>query len=371
MHLVLHLQGEASVRTLVSALIFSFGLDILIIAMLCRLENMIRKSAPNPNSGSVQRKIDQLYSCVRYCENEFTCRRSMQLKFFGEEFDVSLCKKTCDNCMSGKIPDRRDLTNEAKKIIQLFNSLTSQAGRRGGGITMNQLSELFRGSKAKSITKNFNLNGLQGYGSGSKYKKFDIDRITHEMVFEKILIETGTESNAGFLVDYVTLGDNAEAIQNGSRKLFVDFPIKPAATAKSQKTSPKAKKNKATASKTSNNKKPAKKKIGGASKQNGDSPLPDETGGMQFEEGGQSDSDGDSDFEILEVQSSKRKSFTNVLPDHHTQTIVETLKKLVGIWAEEEQVTGKSVMCKSPTTSTTELCSCFCQLSQIRFPPLP
>jgi bloom syndrome protein len=144
----------------------------------------------------------------------------MQLKFFGERFDCSKCNKTCDNCKAGKVPDRRDLTAEAKTILELFNSLTRQAGRKGGGITMHQLSELFRGSKAKAITKNFNVNGLRGYCAGSKYKKYDVDRITHEMVFENILTETSTESNIGFLVDYVSLGENAGSILNGSRKLL-------------------------------------------------------------------------------------------------------------------------------------------------------
>ncbi|KAG7355950.1 ATP-dependent DNA helicase RecQ [Nitzschia inconspicua] len=299
------------------------------------LENMIRKADPNPYSASVQRKIEQLYACVRYCENEFSCRRTMQLKFFGEDFETRKCQKTCDNCKAGKLPDRRDLTSEAKAIIELFNSLTQQSGRKTGGITMNQLSELFRGSKAKSISKSFNLNGLKGYGAGSKYKKYDIDRITHEMVFEKILIETSAESNVGFLVDYVSLGENAAAVQNGSRKLFVEFPTKPVTTSKPQKKSPNAK--------TKTNKKKAPSKTSEmAIIQEGSRMTDGEAGGMLFDEGASSDDDGD--LEILEALSSKRKSIKNILPDHHTRTLVETLKKLISIWAEEEQLTGKNVM---------------------------
>ena len=48
------------------------------------LETMIRRSSNNPNCPGMKRKIDQLYSCLRYCENEFLCRRTMQLEFFGE-----------------------------------------------------------------------------------------------------------------------------------------------------------------------------------------------------------------------------------------------------------------------------------------------
>lgn len=274
----------------------------------------------------------------------------MQLKFFGEVFHERECKKTCDNCRAGKVPDRRDMTSEAKAIIDLFNCLSRQAGRKGGGITMNQLSELFRGSKAKSVTKNFNVDGLRGYGAGSKYKRYDIDRITHEMVFEKILNETSSESNVGFLVDYVSLGENAEALQNGTRKLFVEFPAKPAITSKTQKNSPKAKKGKAKPAKTTKKKPTGKTTSGTAKKQAAILPEKDE-GGLQFEEEDSSDSDNDSAVEVLETRSKKRKPLQNTLPNHHTQALVDKLKRLIAIWAEAEQLTGNNVMCKFPTSS--------------------
>jgi superfamily II DNA helicase RecQ len=307
---------------------------------------MIRKADPNPYSASVQRKIEQLYDCVRYCENEFSCRRTMQLKFFGERFDGSKCNKTCDNCKAGKVPDRRDMTNEAKTIIELFNSLTRQVGRKGGGITMNQLSELFRGSKAKSITKNFNVNGLRGYGAGSKYKKYDVDRITHEMVFENILTETSTESNVGFLVDYVRLGENADSVQSGSSKLFVEFPKKAVAPS----NPPKPKKNKANGETTT--KKPSTKTDLKAEKMDSSMLPAGDEGGLQFVEGISFGSDDDSECKTTESVSHKRGAIERRLPDEHTKTIIATIKRLTSIWAEEEQLTGKNVQCTSPIQRT-------------------
>jgi superfamily II DNA helicase RecQ len=306
---------------------------------------MIRQADPNPHSASVQRKIEQLYDCVRYCENEFSCRRTMQLKFFGERFDESKCNKTCDNCKAGKVSDRRDLTTEAKNIIELFNNLTRQAGKRGGGgITMNQLSELFRGSKAKAITKNFHVNGLRGYGAGSQYKKYDIDRITHEMVFEKILTETSTESNVGFLVDYVSLGENAGSIQSGSRKLYVEFPMRSVASVNPPKKSPKAKKSKVNAETT---KASSKADSENAKLDKSIHPARDD-GGLQFVEGISIGSDDDSDCKTAASVSNKRGAIERRLPDEHTKTIIATIKRLTSIWAEEEQLTGKNVQCTSP-----------------------
>ena len=37
---------------------------------------------------------------IAYCEDTSTCRRKLQLNYFGEEFDPELCEKTCDNCMN-------------------------------------------------------------------------------------------------------------------------------------------------------------------------------------------------------------------------------------------------------------------------------
>ena len=67
------------------------------------LEMMIRKGARNGGGMPMRRKIDQLYTCVRYCENTFECRRTLQLQFFGEHFDKSKCNKTCGKSGFGQI----------------------------------------------------------------------------------------------------------------------------------------------------------------------------------------------------------------------------------------------------------------------------
>lgn len=109
----------------------------------------------------------------------------MQLEFFGERFDREKCNKTCDNCRAGKIPEKRDLSREAADILILLEDLGIQ--KNGRGVTMAQLSELYRGSKSKSVTKFIDLKKLRHYGSGSRFSKSDIDRILHAMVFEGVL----------------------------------------------------------------------------------------------------------------------------------------------------------------------------------------
>ena len=186
------------------------------------LENMIVKSSKDPYGPAARRKIDQLYACVRYCEEEFRCRRTMQLEFFGETFDKSNCNKTCDNCKAGREPDRRDLTSEAQTILRLFDGVNQQ--KRGHGVTLTQLTDLYRGSKSQSAVKFLDTSRLQGYGAGSKFKKLDADRIVHAMIFDRIINESSVQNKGGFSSDYVNLGENAAATSDGRRRFMVDFP---------------------------------------------------------------------------------------------------------------------------------------------------
>ena len=183
------------------------------------LEHMIVKSSNDPYGPATRRKVDQLYACVRYCEDEFRCRRTMQLEFFGETFDSAKCNKTCDNCRAGRIPEPKDLTNEAQTILRLLASI--QKTKR---TTLAQLTDLFRGSKSQSATKFLDTNRLIGYGAGSSFKKHEVDRIVHAMIFERIIVETAIENQGGFSSDYVDAAENASAILNYERKFHVNFP---------------------------------------------------------------------------------------------------------------------------------------------------
>jgi hypothetical protein len=304
---------------------------------------MIRKSAPSPNSQSTRRKIDQLYSCVRYCEDEFRCRRTMQLEFFGEDFDRSKCHKTCDNCRTGKEAEQRDMTKEATTIIHLLTDIKTQ--KKGRGVTMLQVADLYKGSKSQSATKFLTTARLSGYGAGSKLKKGDIDRITHAMVFDRLLVEESIDNGGGFSSDYVSLSENAAAVQNGQRRFFVEFPKavtkgKENAASISSSVSPKQKKTKAASAK-----KPRKKL--GASNDASDNTLKnaEAEGGLTFiEVDDNSDQEDDSHADAT-VRGSKALA-PSTLPYKHNKALVEKIKSLTQVWAEEERLLGNSVFCK-------------------------
>jgi superfamily II DNA helicase RecQ len=299
---------------------------------------MIVKSSGNPNGDATMRKVDQLYSCVRYCEDEFRCRRTMQLEFFGETFDRSKCAKTCDNCIAGREPDRRDVTNVAKELLELLADISKQ--KRGTGVTMLQLGDLYRGSKSQTVTKFLDTGKLRFYGSGSQYKKPDIDRILHSLVFERVFEESADQNKGGFTVDYIHAGDQALPVQNNQRAVYVDFPgAAPTAKKSSRGTSPKPKSAK-DPSKTSKREKSSRKGNAGASK----------SVAVSSEVISVRDSIGSSDSEeILPGRNNPRSGTTTkppkgVLPEEKTQELAEKVRRLLIVMAEAERMmSGKEV----------------------------
>jgi len=304
------------------------------------LEMMIRGSAKNSNSVDVKRKVDQLYTCVRYCEDVFRCRRTMQLEFFGEKFDRSKCKQTCDNCRHGMVIDRRNLTDVARQIVQLHADLSSQ---RNGKVTLSQLILLWRGSKSKTAIKFLNLSRLVHYGAGSKYSPHEADRIAHSMVFESILVELGEETASGFTSDYAHLGEKAEALKAGRYDFFVDFPAKSSAKTPSKTKAPSSKKVPSSTTKSlsigDGFRKPQNPAHSPYKKNNGihSSVTLDVDSSDEFEDTRSKNAGSKSSG------SSSNSENVSVLPKKYTEMLMTRIKKLVGMWADEEQMNGNKV----------------------------
>ena len=273
------------------------------------LEQMIKKSG-NPFAPATQRKIDQLYSCLRYCEDKFECRRTLQLQFFGENFDQTNCNNTCDNCRNGYVAEIRNITEESKQVLQLLSSINSQNKKA----TLHQLAELWRGSKAKAHTKFLITSNLTGYGA-CKLNKSDTDKIMHLLVYEGILEESAEQSgSSGFSADYVQPGKHAQAVQVGGRQISIRFPKDPTPQKKAA-TKKKATKKKDTLTKAKDKKKTTKKKAG----KSGDSLLD------------------------LDTSPEGVKRPADVLPAKNTGELRARIKKLLSMWADEEQMNGNKV----------------------------
>jgi superfamily II DNA helicase RecQ len=205
---------------------------------------------------------------------------------------------------------------------------------------MVQLTEVFRGTKSKAATKFLQVGRLKKYGAGSKYTKADLDRITHAMVYENILLESSEQNGGGFSSDYVRPGQFAAAIQNGQRKLFVDFPKCVSKAAKGKENEPSSVTNKKTKPEMSTNK-PATS--AGRTVKMSKSRL-------YLSEGSDDSDDNRSLGQAATARTVGSKSSASsdmtVLPKEYTLQLVKRIKKLVTMWAAEERMAGNSVFRK-------------------------
>lgn len=281
------------------------------------LENMIIKSSNDPYGESTRRKIDQLYTCVRYCEDEFRCRRTMQLEFFGENFDASKCNKTCDNCRAARILDRRDLTSVAHEILRLMDSVVQKKR-----VTLMQLTDLYRGSKSQSATKNLDIGRLDGYGKGSKWKKYELDKIVHAMICDHIIVETAIQNQSGYSIDYVEKAENAQNLLNGQHKFHVNFPT---AEKKGKENKDQQKKKRKTPSATSK--------------------LPAAVGAKSFADPGSASVPmelDDSDDDNASTMNPRGDDALGrpLLPPRKSTELAKRIKELAEAWAREEAMLG-------------------------------
>jgi bloom syndrome protein len=266
----------------------------------------------------------------------------MQLRFFGERFDRAKCGNTCDNCRAGRTPEARDVTKEVKDILQLLIDLQQQ---KRNGVTLNQLTEIYRGTKTQSVIKFINTGQLNGYGAGKAFKKHEIDRIAHSMIFERVITETSVQNQQGFASDYVQMGENAAAIQMGQKSFTVDFPRDPPRSSTGTST---GKENKVT--KSDNRKKkaksssPKKKLPTGARKK--PAAVKSNTLSNDTIIAIDSSSEEEEEFDpaaIAAGTSSSGGTANSLLPRVHFENLKQRLHTVVQHWVEEERMCGNHV----------------------------
>jgi superfamily II DNA helicase RecQ len=231
-------------------------------------------------------------------------------------------------------PEHRNLSKEARDILQLLDELSLM--KSGRGVSLLQLSELYRGSKAKSFTKFLDISKLSAYGSGKKYKKADLDRVMHALVFEGLLQEISQENGSGFNSDYLQEGPKAQMLKNGQFQFFVDFP----SSSTKAKTSTKKKTVEVTSKTSSSDKTPHKKKKSTKTTKKAVKVIKLKDGKFQVPVEILDDSDDD----VRKVGGkSKASGEKPILPKNHTDVLVKRIKKLVSMWADEEIMNGNKV----------------------------
>ncbi|XP_012267844.2 Bloom syndrome protein homolog [Athalia rosae] len=150
-----------------------------------RLRKMIESDGSPPEV--VKTHLDNLYRMVAFCENTTDCRRVQQLNYFGEIFKKESClansTTTCDNCRSKDKFEMIDATEDARELVKAVQDF----GKRKG-VTLLQITEIFKGSDLKKI-RDAGQNNHPIFGRGKNWKKNDIERLLHKLVIDQYLQE--------------------------------------------------------------------------------------------------------------------------------------------------------------------------------------
>ncbi|GAA5952535.1 hypothetical protein JCM3765_002199 [Sporobolomyces pararoseus] len=154
---------------------------------------------------------------VQFCMNETDCRRTQVLAYFGEQFPKEQCHKTCDNCMSPKNVEMRDVGELASAAVRIVSAI-----EREKGVTMLYAIDVFRGSKIAKIVSNGH-DQLADAGAGANIDRGDCERLFQLLFSEQILGERYERNGLGFTNAYIVLGPRAQLFLRGRIPLQMGF----------------------------------------------------------------------------------------------------------------------------------------------------
>ncbi len=161
------------------------------------------------------------------------CRRTLLLEYFGEQYLSSQCKKhietRCDNCCSVAQTKLIDFTILSKQIISLVDQITKQFK----SATINQLIDILKGSKQRTI-KDAGYDQLEQFNIAEEVPRigklgfllniflFDYFILDLERLISKLILD-------GYLYQDISINDTygtaSAYIRVGKTMTFSDHPI--------------------------------------------------------------------------------------------------------------------------------------------------
>jgi RecQ family ATP-dependent DNA helicase len=129
--------------------------------------------------------LNALNKMIDYCEENVICRRVMTLNYFDEEVTSAICDGMCDNCRKSQNSEEKDVTTEAKTILDLL----SKCLKNNFEITAAQIVDIVKTGK-KDKYKHANRIEPSFFKS--------ISHIPHEQIkkiIRKLIVQDSIEEN--------------------------------------------------------------------------------------------------------------------------------------------------------------------------------
>ncbi|KAG9019619.1 ATP-dependent DNA helicase sgs1 [Tulasnella sp. 427] len=161
----------------------------------------------------IQRQKEEVQRVVQYCQNITDCRRTLVLRYFGEEFDPDQCQNRCNNCVENDGASREDATGAAIDALRLVRSLTSK-----DRITQLQAMDVFCGSQKKDYRdRGFTMHPEAG--KGTEMGRDQVERLFNHLLQEKALELAVFNNRAGWHQTHLMLGRTADEFLCNGRTL--------------------------------------------------------------------------------------------------------------------------------------------------------
>ncbi|KAF5624195.1 uncharacterized protein FTJAE_10327 [Fusarium tjaetaba] len=168
-----------------------------------------------------ERQMSMLNRVTAFCDNKSDCRRTEILRYFGEDFSATQCRKSCDNCKAGLTFEQQDFSEYAVAAIKVV-----QAQNR---ITAVQCSDILLGKKYP--TNEAELSD-EWHGMAKGLKKHELIRVIDKLSAEKAFNEDNQVGRHGMAIQYLRLGPTYRSFLSGQRRLMLSIQVPEPGTAK-------------------------------------------------------------------------------------------------------------------------------------------
>ena len=196
-----------------------------------KIAGMLQKDlegASRDQKKAVQTRLLNLQEVVRFCENDGECRRKVLIEHFGEPFDASKCKGTCDVCRSTGTVEERDVSTAAIDLA----GIVQHGKQQGVSLTLLQTVDIYlldvHSSRSRSAGKKKPHERMRTpppqLGKGRRvFDKPCLERVLHTLVTGGFLVENSIMMGNGFSVSQLAMGDKSEQLRRADFRLVLRF----------------------------------------------------------------------------------------------------------------------------------------------------
>jgi RecQ family ATP-dependent DNA helicase len=186
-----------------------------------RLRKIITGNKPISRQSDSERAalkvhIDNLNTMTYFAQNRSVCRRIQLMRYLGEPCaSSSLCLRdreaSCDNCESDQLFIEKDVTEEARKLVETVHALYSGSGKKDWS-QMHYMS-ILSGSTMKKLV-DMKHDRLPGHGLLKSWAKSDAALLFRKLIMDQYLKEKVTMNRAGMANVFIVTGPKSGELLN-------------------------------------------------------------------------------------------------------------------------------------------------------------